>query len=326
MLAMHVHASNSISNIIVRTFSLCLTVAVYSQSIVWLAVMSKRNAPFDDKNSRSRLCSLGRASYVSQSGMEKLLKSVREDGLPASFSRATQYRARKDCCYSGTAYGSILTIKRISDIDIAFQNPAAFLAYSCEHSPCFASIVSSAFDRHPCTPSSPWTVILYQDGIDFGDGLAKNKSRHSVAFYWSVLEFGATALAHEEVWGTNCVVRTSVAKAIPGAIAGLASHAIECFHNERHDMRVTGATVLLPTGPRRILTQVKLFLADSPALKEMIECKGHAGTKCCPLCLNATHHKPPHGAIPMHTISPYCVPITEPDFSKFKLHTSNIDI
>jgi len=54
------------------------------------------------------LISLGRASFVSKSGIEKLLSSVKKDGLPDAFDRRSQYRARKHVCQTQTPYGKLV--------------------------------------------------------------------------------------------------------------------------------------------------------------------------------------------------------------------------
>ena len=94
-------------------------------------------------------------------------------------------------------------MERIDLKKFRFQNPFAYLHHCCEHSQSYAAVVQKAVDAHPPSASSPWHIILYQDGVDPSDGLAKNKSRHLVVFYWSFLEFGMDALCHEEVWATT---------------------------------------------------------------------------------------------------------------------------
>ncbi len=136
--------------------------------------------------------------------------------MPEAFSRASQHRARKDLCYTDTPYGALVYEKtlKLSDheeLDVGFQNPLAYTQYHAEHSENYGRIMREALAAHPPSPDSPWTVILYQDGVDPGDAPAKNKSRHSVTFYWSFLEFGTRALAHEEVWGCSTIVRTKKA-------------------------------------------------------------------------------------------------------------------
>ena len=59
----------------------------------------------------------------------------------------------------------------------AFQNPLAMFQYHCKHSAHYSNVVKDASAKYPCTPASPWRIILYQDGVDPSDGLAKNHSQ-----------------------------------------------------------------------------------------------------------------------------------------------------
>ena len=57
---------------------------------------------------RARLTSLRKRSYVSQSGIERLLTAIRDDGLPAAFNKRTQYTARKTLASQPTPYGRLV--------------------------------------------------------------------------------------------------------------------------------------------------------------------------------------------------------------------------
>ena len=187
---------------------------------------------------------------------------------------------------------------------VGFQNPMAFVHYHCEQSPNYAALVQDALVKHPCQLGIPWTIILYEDGVDPGDGLAKNKSRHSVVFYWSFLEFGMENLCREEVWGTLTIMRTTKGKSLQGGIPELTYRALEQFHGDVHDIRRLGVAVCCDGSGNytKVFARVNLIISDEPALVEMISAKGHAGLKCCPKCMNATHHKPPGGLCPSITL------------------------
>lgn len=118
------------------------------------------------------LVSLGKSAFVSKSGIDKLLATVKDTGLPDAFSRSSQYRARKQVCNTETRFGKLVVQDPATGL--AFQNPLAFLAYHAEHSPHYADIVKNALLVHPCGPATPWTIVLYQDGVDPSDGLAKS--------------------------------------------------------------------------------------------------------------------------------------------------------
>ena len=210
------------------------------------------------------------------------------------------------------------------DVTIGFQNPLAFLHYNAEHSDRYAELLQDALAKHPSSPASLWRIVLYQDGVDPGDGLQKEKSRHSVVFYWALAELGTQALAQEEVWGTLTIARTAVAKSIDGGVAALTNAAVRQFHGDVHDILRSGV-LIQPKGSAasvRIFAKVQIILADLPALAEMIAWKGHGAVKCCPICMNATQAKPPGGADPIHLHSAgYCKPITETKLADFRLQS-----
>ena len=82
----------------------------------------------------AKLVSMGKSSYVSQAGLEKLCTAIDEEGLPTAFSRRTQYSARKTVCATRTPYGSLVESEAVvgkngAEIKVSFQNPLAMLYY-----------------------------------------------------------------------------------------------------------------------------------------------------------------------------------------------------
>ena len=77
---------------------------------------------------------LGKKSYVSMRGIEKLCEDIRREGMPAHTSRKTMYRARKASCSQKTPFGPLVV--PVSDIiagtTIAVQNPAAMFYIACQ--------------------------------------------------------------------------------------------------------------------------------------------------------------------------------------------------
>ncbi len=273
--------------------------------------------------------SLGRASFVSKSGIANLLKTIQHDALPETFDRRAQFRARKQVCHTPTPYGPLVGTMPVgpgAGKDIAYQNPLAFFHYNCQNSPHYAEIVRQALGRQPCRPSTPWTLVLYQDGVDPSDGLSNNHSRKTCVWYWSFLEFGLRHLALEEVWGTLCVMRSTTINELEGGITTLFGHLLSLFFGSAHDIRLTGVSVTLDGSLRRehplqthIFAEVGVLLADIPAFREMLSCKGHGGHKPCFLCRNATNHSIP--GRPLHLACQEAVPITDFDFRRFLKYT-----
>ncbi len=283
--------------------------------------MAKRKA---DK--AFELVSLGRASYASHSAIDRLLREVKQNGIPDTFDRSAQHRARLEVCNTLTPYGTLTSkvegpLRKGGHQPITFQNPLAWFHYNCCHAESFSKIVEAALDRHPPTPSNPWRLILYEDGVDPSDGLSKNHSRKSGVFYWAFSEYGLAALACEQVWGCITVCRYTEHQSLLGGVSELFNLVLMQFFNAEHDIRRSGISVTLHSGRQAlILARASILLADMPALKECLECKGHSGTVCCPLCLNAVNHKAPGGAIPLHLLTKTAKSIACTKFSSFTQH------
>ena len=194
--------------------------------------------------------SLGRASFVSKSGIANLLNTVKKEGLPATYDRSAQFRARKQVCQTITPYGKlVVTIPVVfpdgKESDIACQNPLAFLYYNCQKSAHYVEIVRESFEQHPCGPATPWELIIYQDGVDPSDGLSNNNSRKSCVWYWTFLQFGNLNLAHEEVWGTLCVMLDMSANKMEVALTKLFGKLLSLLFGPIHDIRLNGVSIIL---------------------------------------------------------------------------------
>ena len=66
--------------------------------------------------------------------------------------------------------------------------------------------------------------------------------------------------------------------------------------------------------------KLAVLVADEVALKEMMGCKGHGGTKPCLLCMNCVLHYQ-GGATPWWQRSGFFKSLAEQDLSVFVQHT-----
>ena len=273
------------------------------------------------------MSALGRESFVTHAGMAKLMQSLQRDGIPENFSTTTQFRARKSLAAEQTPYGPLVKTFEIDIGDkkphtMAVQQPLPFIWWAAKHSEDYSAALVKALAKGPSSPSNLWRLICYQDGVDPGDTQGPKHTRHSVVFYWTFLEFGADLLSREQLWATPVVLRTRIAKKLPGQIAQLFNIVLKGFFGaDGHDICHAGVTVDLYDGTRRVKIFAKLgvVLADEPALKEMLSLKGHQGLKPCILCLNATLYKTPH---PPHLRTHLAVPIIKTKLADFTVHTS----
>ena len=68
------------------------------------------------------------------------------------------------------------------------------------HSDEFAEILQLAHRDRLSTRDCRWHVIMYNDAVECGNPLAYKHRRKIESVYWSILEFGPTALSNELVW------------------------------------------------------------------------------------------------------------------------------
>ena len=100
--------------------------------------MAKRKAPGSDSctDKAFELVSLGRASYASKSAIASLLQHVDQHGVPETYDRFAQYKARKEVCrkrqgeYGPLVIDKPLTLGSGKLQTIPMQNAFAFLKYN----------------------------------------------------------------------------------------------------------------------------------------------------------------------------------------------------
>ena len=218
---------------------------------------------------------LGKKHYASQSCIVHFCKEAANGTLPDVSNRTELYRSRKKVCDTVTPYGTLVNRTTIGGNDpLAFQRPLPMLYETLRTSENYSSILRHRLSTNPSTAAEPWTILIYQDGVDPSDGLAKQHSRKTVVFYWSFLDLGPAALAHEQVWFTVTVARYNVVMEVPGEHATLTSMVLDQFvGDDGTNYFADGASFQLFDGSSVLIyARVNAILADEPALKEMIAC------------------------------------------------------
>ena len=223
-----------------------------SQLLGELTIMSRKRA--------LALNSLGKESYASQYAITNLVAHIRKHGAPETYSRASQYRASKKCItvtqYGTTCQQVSLPTSKGGEISVTTQAPLPFLAYTCDQSESYARIVGSALRASPCSPSSPWHIIVHRDRIDLSDMGATHHTRSACAWYWSIAAFGMYALGHEEVWGCVCTLRKSEYNRISVSICGRFTKSLVNLFRGTHDIKVAGVTVYIRKAAAGIFADV----------------------------------------------------------------------
>ena len=178
------------------------------------------------EDGRGQLVALHRGEYLSQRALEKVLRQIRDEGLPDAVSRRSQGRAL-------TAFGDTPTPDGlgpvVQDIElpltsgpfsVAVQMPMQMLSLCVLKSATFRAFMRERLRLHPSSMARPWGIIVYFDAISPKDPLAKGKDAQKVeAIYWSFEEFGVENLWSEILWFVVSATRQVVVKSLPGAMS-----------------------------------------------------------------------------------------------------------
>ena len=152
--------------------------------------MKRGTTKLSTKDETNRLLGLRHNHYVTQRALQYIVESIKEDGPLVHSSRMAQYRARNEIAKHETPYGRMVEVHTENGMTFGISPPFAAMYYHARNSASYAALLKDTLRRAPCSPSSPWNWILYQDGVDPSDGLSKTHTRKSAVFYWSINEFG----------------------------------------------------------------------------------------------------------------------------------------
>ena len=153
-----------------------------------------------------------------------------------------------------------------------------------QHCDGFRSQFMRALANHPCTPDSPWRLILYLDEITPGNPLRPDNKRKITALYASWLELG-DFLRVEEAWLTLGVIRTDTLKYVQGGIGVAVRHLIRALFLGRRSLSDCGVAVNNDP-PTLFFCKFLRLLSDEAAGKAVISVKGASGIRPCLDCKN----------------------------------------
>jgi len=161
---------------------------------------------------------------------------------------------------------------------------------------------------------TPWSLILYNDGISPTDSASHHDQRKMVGFYWSIREFGQKALVTEEAWHVFATVRQKTLDSYSGGISRFTRDLV--VEKYFKDFMTSGLFLDVAGAVAPLTLCLWCFVADVPALKDFFNNMGHGGLKPCPLCRNVLLRRLYNAALHHGFVT-----TATPDFSQFVLHT-----
>ena len=139
-------------------------------------------------------CLQSKLPFISSNALSAMLKLAKTEELPDATSARSLRRCRDRDVAVETPYGSLHQQVKVGDTVVEVQHPLAMMYQVCKTSGDFAGLVKSL----SCSPTDPLRIIVYADEVLPGNPLAVTTERKLWVFYWSVLDFGASVLSHED--------------------------------------------------------------------------------------------------------------------------------
>ena len=128
-----------------------------------------------------------------------LLSIAKTEKLPDISGRNSVRDARDRYVSVKTPFGTLhQSLDLGGGISVEVQHPMAMLYVVVSKSEAFCALMVRALDRFPCSPATPWQLIIYTDEVSPGNQLAYAHERKTWAWYWSFMEF-EQSLSSEDI-------------------------------------------------------------------------------------------------------------------------------
>ena len=232
--------------------------------------------------------------HVSARALSAILTKAKREGLPELHSRSHITSARDISAYEDTPYGLLQQTVQLegvrpgTHVNLELQHPLAMLYHACKQGGSFSALMQSRLASHPPSPSTPWHLVMYSDGVTPGDAFAMENRRKLQVVYFSFLELEPVALCREDAWFMITAKReTEISKVLSG-MSQVVGACIKAFFCNGVNAALAGAMLSFPTGTSALLfLSLDIFVQDELAHKIIWHMKGSSGTCFCIKCINA---------------------------------------
>ncbi len=252
-----------------------------------------------DRNAKLRRLNAFRRSkpHCSASALGEILTAIKAHGLPELTDRISMRQARDLITSSPGPYGPIIQHITCEDTNgdaktIPVASPFAAMHSALHESSSFRKFFQTRLRSNPSTPEAPWKIILYSDEVTPGNVIATVNNRKFQAMYWSFLEFGVTALSHEEAWFPLMTEFSTTINNLSGGLSQAFGSAIKCFFQPGgNHMSAGGLSLDFGDQQVRLFAELGIVIQDGGAHKSVWQCRGDGASKFCILCKNLFTHE-----------------------------------
>ena len=232
---------------------------------------------------RSRLLSVAGVGRVSDKGLQEILEAVRlEPSLLEDNTDAAAIQRALDSLADSVGTYSTLVQEDGTEFRWFRARPAAVLSYFMGECPDFARLFNQRLLARPCTPDSPWRLILYLDEATPGSALRPDNRRKGWLVFFSFVDLGAELLCREEFWLPFGFIRSVIVKQVRGGLSAVFKEVLRSFFIGDESFDEVGVMI----NGSLFFAKLTNLLADDDALTKVYCVKGAGGLLPCLECKN----------------------------------------
>ena len=190
-----------------------------------------------------------------------------------------------------TPYGKLILELDIGPMRWSVCNPFGLLWLISSRRCDFVTFLRSCMGSPQRGVPACGGLVLYSDGTTPGNAIAKWTDRELTCWYWTIAELPGWFWCRED-WFPFGYMKTSLEKQVPGQLSGVTKHVLRVFFSTGGFSFCSG--MRLPDGDGHLLLRLELrcFMQDGAAHKQMSSPKGASGYICCLSCRNICNAKP----------------------------------
>ena len=102
------------------------------------------------------------------------------------------------------------------------------------HSAQMRKFLTQVRSNRPSSFRRPWNIVIYSDEVTPGDPVKPRNDRKFQTVYWSFMEFGNTALSHEEAWFCMMTEYSHVINEVQAGMSQVFAQIINPFDKSRN--------------------------------------------------------------------------------------------
>jgi hypothetical protein len=173
------------------------------------------------------------------------------------------------------------------DFEFIFAEPALLLQRVVNSSPALqTAFVDAVAKSGRPTRERPWQMVVGFDEFIPGNQFRPESGRKSMVLSFTVKQLGKRFLGCEDAWLTPVVLRAREMKKVQGGWAACLTVFLRRALHGPLGLSVVGATLLLHGQPLLLFLDLGILLSDNDGIRMALDCKGAAGLRPCPCCVN----------------------------------------